>query len=93
MNQTETGDLEIASRIASYELAFRMQTVAPDLLDLSEEPPRILEMYGVQGPLTKAYATNCLLARRMIERGVRFVQLLHGDWDHHNELEKKLKEN
>jgi len=93
MNQTETGDLEIASRIASYELAFRMQTAAPDLLDLSEEPPRILEMYGVQGPLTKAYATNCLLARRMIERGVRFVQLLHGDWDHHNELEKKLKEN
>jgi len=101
----DSGDLEIASRIASYELAFRMQTAAPELLDLSKEPSQILEKYGVNnnpdpsalasGVQSRKYATrfamNCLLARRMVERGVRFVHLVHGAWDHHTELNKKLK--
>jgi len=93
MNRIETGDEEIASRISSYELAFRMQSAAPELVDISNESASTLEMYGVNQPLTKAYATNCLLARRMVERGVRFVQLMHGSWDDHNELEKNLKRN
>jgi hypothetical protein len=89
----ETGDPEIESRIASYELAFRMQMAAPELLDFSKESPQTLEMYGVNKEPTRAYATNCLLARRMVERGVRFVLLAHASWDDHTELEKKLKEN
>jgi hypothetical protein len=93
MNQQKTGDAEITSRIASYELAFRMQAAAPELLDLSKESPRTLEMYGVNREPTKQFAINCLLARRMVERGVRFVQLMHGSWDDHNELIKKLKKN
>ena len=89
----DTGDLEIASRIASYELAFRMQTAGPELLDFSKESRSTLEMYGVNKEPTRPFATNCLLARRMIERGVRFVQLLHATWDDHRELNKKLKKN
>jgi hypothetical protein len=89
----ESGDLEIASRIASYELAFRMQSAAPELLDFSEEEPSTLEMYGVNKDPTRPFATNCLLARRMVERGVRFVQLLHASWDDHVELNKNLKKN
>jgi Protein of unknown function (DUF1501) len=93
MNYINTGDLEIASRIASYELAFRMQAAAPELLDFSKESPSTLEMYGVNKELTKPFATNCLLARRMVERGVRFVQLFHASWDDHAELNKNLKKN
>jgi hypothetical protein len=93
INRAEVGDIEIASRIASYELAFRMQVAAPELLDFSKEPPSILEMYGVNREPTRPYAVNCLLARRMVERGVRFVQLMHGNWDDHNELEKNLNKN
>ena len=89
----ETGDREIASRIASYELAFRMQMTAPDLLDFSDEPDDILEMYGVNKEPTRPYATNCLMARRMVERGVRFVMLVHGSWDDHEEIDKELKKN
>ena len=92
-HRLQTGDLEIASRIASYELAFRMQSAAPDLLDFSDEPQYILDSYGVEDELTRQYATNCLLARRMVERGVRFVLLAHASWDDHTELNKKLKEN
>jgi uncharacterized protein (DUF1501 family) len=92
-HQASTGDLEIASRIASYELAFRMQMAAPELLDFSKEDPRTLEMYGVNNETTKSFGTNCLLARRMVERGVRFVMLTHASWDDHTELEKKLKKN
>jgi hypothetical protein len=90
---TETGDYEIASRIASYELAFRMQASSPELLDFSKESPKTLEMYGVNQEATHQYAVNCLLARRMVERGVRFVQLMHASWDHHSELNKGLKRN
>jgi hypothetical protein len=88
---TETGDLEIASRISSYELAFRMQMAAPELLDFSKESPETMEMYGVNTEPTKQFATNCLLARRMVERGVRFVMLTHASWDDHTDLNRKLK--
>ena len=84
------GDVEIASRIHSYELAFRMQTSAPELLDFSKESPATLEMYGVNKQPTKPYAVNCLLARRMVERGVRYVMLMHASWDHHSEINKGL---
>jgi uncharacterized protein (DUF1501 family) len=88
---TQTGDMEIASRISSYELAFRMQTAAPDLLDFSKESAETLEMYGVNQDPTRQFATNCLLARRMVERGVRFVMLTHASWDDHTDLNRKLK--
>ena len=89
----DTGDVEIASRIASYELAFRMQMSAPELLDFSKESPETLEMYGVNKEPTRPFATNCLLARRLVERGVRFVLMMHASWDDHTNLNKKLKKN
>jgi len=89
----DTGDLEIASRISSYELAFRMQAAAPELLDFSKESPETLAMYGVNEEPTRQFATNCLLARRMVERGVRFVMLAHASWDDHTDLNRKLKKN
>jgi hypothetical protein len=88
----DTGDLEIASRISSYELAFRMQMAAPELLDFSKESPETLDLYGVKDGPGKQFATNCLLARRMVERGVRFIMLTHASWDDHTNLNKKLKE-
>ena len=93
IHQQETGNVEIASRIASYELAFRMQASAPELLDFSDEPRNVLDMYGVNQEVTKPYATNCLLARRMVERGVRFVMLAHSSWDDHVDLNKNLSMN
>ncbi len=89
----KTGDQEIASRIQSYELAFRMQADAPDLLDFSNEPKHILEMYGVDQKPMHPYAVNCLLARRMVERGVRFIMLAHASWDQHQNLKKDLGKN
>jgi len=84
------GDPEIATRIAQYELAFRMQTSVPELADLSKEPESVLALYGpsVREPGTFAY--NCLMARRLIERGVRCVQLMHAGWDQHNSLTTEL---
>jgi hypothetical protein len=76
------GDPEIVTRIASYEMAYRMQTSVPELMDLSQEPQSIHEMYGTE-PGKKSFANNCLLARRLVERGVRFVQLYHRGWDNH----------
>lgn len=76
------GDPEIATRIAAYEMAYRMQTSVPDLMDVESEPAAIHEMYGTT-PGQSSYANNCLLARRLIERGVRFVQLCHRNWDMH----------
>jgi hypothetical protein len=78
----DVGDPEIATRISQYELAFRMQTAVPELTDLSREPRRIHEMYGTT-PGRPSFANHCLLARRLVERGVRFVQLYDADWDHH----------
>jgi hypothetical protein len=86
-----TGDVEIASRISSYELAFRMQMNAPELSDFSKESPETLAMYGVNQDSTRQFGTNCLLARRMVERGVRFVMLTHASWDDHTDLNRKLK--
>ncbi|MFZ4986948.1 MAG: DUF1501 domain-containing protein, partial [Blastocatellia bacterium] len=78
-----TGDPEIATRINSFEMAYRMQESAPELMDLTKEDKATLEMYGAT-PGKPSYANNCLLARRLIERGVRFVQLFHEAWDHHS---------
>src|SRR5262249_28329848 len=75
-----TGDPEIATRIAAYEMAYRMQTSAPELIDLSKESKKTLDMYGAE-PGKPSFANNCVLARRLVERGVRFVQLYHADWD------------
>ncbi len=82
-------DDEIRTRIEAYELAARMQTSAPELVDFSRESRSTLELYGVE-PGVPSYAANCLLARRLVERGVRFVQLYHTDWDHHGSLELNL---
>jgi len=79
-------DPEIETRIAQYELAYRMQTSVPDLMDLSKESAATKEAYGVE-PGKRSFANNCLLARRMVERGVRFVQLYHRGWDHHGDSE------
>lgn len=88
----QTGDPEISTRINSFEMAFRMQTSAPELMDLSKEPEHILKMYGAE-PGKPSFANNCLLARRLVERGVRFVQLYHEAWDQHGNLVKDLKQN
>ncbi len=85
------GDPEIATRINSFELAYKMQTSAPDLMDISQESKETLEMYGAE-PGKPSYANNCLLARRLVERGVRFVQLFHEAWDHHGGLVTGLKD-
>jgi hypothetical protein len=87
-----TGDPEIATRISSFEMAFRMQSSAPDLMDVSREPKKVLEMYGAE-PGKPSFANNCLLARRLVERGVRFVQLYHESWDQHGNLVKDIKKN
>jgi hypothetical protein len=77
-----SGDSEVATRIAQYEMAFRMQTSVPELVDVSDEPQSILDLYGTRGG-DGTFGSNCLLARRLAERGVRFIQLYHRDWDHH----------
>jgi hypothetical protein len=87
------GDPEIAARIQSYEMAYQLQTSAPELMDLSQEPASILELYGIKDLKQADYARNCLLARRLIERGVRFVQLFHEAWDQHGDLTKAIKKN
>jgi hypothetical protein len=79
---SETGDPEIATRINSFEMAYRMQTSVPELMDITQEPDQIHKLYGTE-PGKISFANNCLLARRMIERGVRYVHLYHGGWDHH----------
>jgi hypothetical protein len=87
----DTGDAEIGTRIASYEMAYRMQSSAPELIDLAGETKQTLTMYGAQ-PGKVSFANNCLLARRLVERGVRFVQLYHTDWDHHGDAGNNLDE-
>lgn len=82
-------DPEIQTRLATYEMAFRMQTSVPDLADVSDEPQHVLDMYGAK-PGDGSYASNCLLARRLAERGVRFIHLYHRGWDHHGGLEKYM---
>ena len=93
LHEEQTGDAEIASRIAAYEMAFRMQSAAPELLDFAGETAATRALYGLDNDTTRAFGTNCLLARRMIERGVRFVHLLHTSWDDHSDLNKKISGN
>jgi hypothetical protein len=82
----EVGDPEIEARISSYELAFRMQTSVPELMDASKEPKSVLSLYGPDVDKPGSFAANCLLARRLVERGVRFVQLFHRGWDAHGDV-------
>jgi hypothetical protein len=86
-------DPEIAARIQSYEMAYRLQTSAPELMDLSGEPAHVLARYGIKDPGESSYARNCLLARRLAERGVRFVQLFHEVWDQHGNLTGGVRQN
>ncbi|HEX7378418.1 MAG TPA: DUF1501 domain-containing protein [Pirellulales bacterium] len=86
----ELGDPEISTRIAQYELAFRMQTSVPELTDVSNEPAHVFDLYGGDAAKPGTYAANCLLARRLVERGVRFVQLFHRGWDQHTSLPKQI---
>jgi hypothetical protein len=88
-NQT-LDDPEIATRVSQYEMAFRMQASVPHLLDVSDEPAHVMEMYGTQGA-DGSFGANCLLARRLAERGVRFIQLYHRDWDHHGSVKEHVK--
>lgn len=88
-----TGDAEIQSRIEAYEMAFRMQSFAPKLLEFSDETEETLKMYGIDRVHARSFSTNCLLARRMVENGVRFVHLVHSSWDHHSDLNQRLENN
>src|SRR5262245_30940348 len=89
LNQLQSdkeGDPEILARIAQYEMAYRMQTSVPEVMDLSKEPEKVFELYGPEAKMPGTFAANCLLARRLAERNVRFIQLYHPGWDHHGSL-------
>ncbi len=86
MRFQKTGDPEITTRIRQYEMAYRMQMSVPELTDLRNEPEEVFNLYGLDSRRPGSYAANCILARRLVERGVRFVQLFHPDWDHHSRL-------
>ncbi|WP_339916057.1 DUF1501 domain-containing protein [Yeosuana marina] len=94
--EAEFGDPEINSRIAQYEMAYRMQTSVPETMNIDDEPEHIIQMYGMDSLVPGTYAANCLLARRMVERDVRFVQLYHMGWDQHfnlpSQIEKQAKD-
>ena len=92
LRYAEYGDPEIEARIEQYEMAYRMQASVPELTDLSGEPEHVFEMYGPDARKPGSFASNCLLARRLVERGVRCVQLFHRGWDHHNGLPRRLAE-
>jgi len=85
-----SGDPEVETRIAQFEMAFRMQASVPELMELKGESPAVLESYGPNVHAPGSFARNCLLARRLAERGVRFIQLYHRDWDHHSGLHDEL---
>lgn len=86
----EFGDPEIATRVAQYEMAYRMQSSVPELTDLSKEPQRVFDLYGPESRKPGTFAANCLLSRRLAERGVRFIQLFHRGWDQHYKLPKQI---
>ena len=90
LNFARTGDPEIETRIQQYEMAYRMQASVPELMDVSQEPDSVYEMYGPDSRSPGTFAANCLLARRLAERDVRFIQLYHRGWDHHGNLPKRL---
>ena len=89
----QTGDPEIDARIAQYEMAFRMQASTPELMSIKSETKATLDAYGPDVEKPGTFAANCLLARRMAERGVRFIQLFHRGWDQHGNLPKELRRN
>jgi hypothetical protein len=91
INLQQYNDPEISTRIAQYEMAYRMQTSVPELTDLSKESDRTFEMYGPDTRKPGTFAANCLLARRLAERGVRFIQLFHRGWDQHTNLPKQIR--
>jgi hypothetical protein len=91
LKHAETGDPEILTRISQYEMAYRMQSSVPELTDLGREPEHILKLYGPEVHKPGSYTANCLLARRLAERGVRFIQLYHMGWDQHNNLPKQIR--
>jgi hypothetical protein len=86
----ERYDPEIQTRISQYEMAFRMQASVPELTDFASESPKTLDMYGIKQPGDGSFASNCLVARRLAERGVRFIQLYHRAWDHHGNIETAM---
>jgi len=88
----ETGDPEIDARIAQYEMAYRMQTSVPELVELSDEPAHVLDLYGKDSRRKGSFAHNCLIARRLAERGVPYVQLFHRGWDQHGSLPSKIRQ-
>ena len=89
---TEVGDPEISARIAQYEMAYRMQTSVPELADISKEPKHVLELYGDEVTQPGTFAYNCLQARRLAERGVRFTQVFLRGWDHHGGLPGSIRQ-
>lgn len=90
LHHAEVEDPEIATRITQYEMAFRMQASVPGLMDISDEPQHVLDLYGTKGG-DGSFASNCLLARRLAERGVRFIQLYHRGWDHHGGIKRGIE--
>ena len=90
--KAESGDPEIDARIAQYEMAYRMQTSVPELVDLKDEPKHVLDLYGKDAMRKGSFAHNCLIARRLSERGVPFVQLFHRGWDQHGSLPSKIRQ-
>src|SRR6185295_1133258 len=86
-----SGDPEIQTRIAQYEMAFRMQTSIPELTDISGEPKSVLDLYGPEVTQPGTFAASALLARRLVERGVRVVQIQHRGWDQHNNLPRDIR--
>ena len=90
-NYRDLGDPEILSKIAQYEMAFRMQTSVPEVMDISDEPDYIFDMYGDDSKTPGTFAANCLLARKLAEKDVKFIQLYHQGWDHHGSLNSEIK--
>jgi uncharacterized protein (DUF1501 family) len=89
LRHAQVGDPEITTRIAAYEMSYRMQMSTPELIDISDESESTFALYGEQAKQPGTHASNCLLARRLIERGVRFVQVYHRGWDHHGGLPER----
>ena len=88
---SKTGDDEISARLNAYEMAYRMQTSAPEVMDLKGESQATLDLYGIKDTAEASFARNCLLARRLVERGVRFIQLYDTNWDHHGGVTENLQ--
>ncbi len=89
----DVGDPEIQTRIAQYEMAYRMQTSVPDLMELNDEPQHVFDLYGPDAKKPGSFAANCVLARRLAERGVPFIQLFHRGWDQHGNLPREIRRN